>query len=258
MILDTLDSNVAADGVNRFVTGALRTRAPELQLRYMALTRRFRASARVMTVVLLASLVGACATRTAPTLTPVATVSANIVWRVEEGDIIKTRVYRQPDLASEPIVNSSGTAFFPGLGRVQVAGLTLDSLEVLLNTRYAALVREPAVQVTMNRELVLYGQVRLPGVYAVDPGATMVGLLARAGGPSNPGNDQGITLETSAGRRLALPREARLGGIDIKRTDAIKIEELNFFLKNSGSLQAASVLFATISTLLGLILIVSR
>ncbi|MDQ8164665.1 MAG: polysaccharide biosynthesis/export family protein [Gemmatimonadota bacterium] len=224
----------------------------------MALTRRFRASARVMTVALLASLVGACATRSAPTLAPAATVSANIVWRVEEGDIIKTRVYRQPDLASEPIVNSRGTAFFPGLGRVQVAGLTIDSLEALLNARYSALIREPAVQVTMNRELVLYGQVRLPGVYSVDPGTTLVGLLARAGGPNNPGNEQGITLETTGGRRLALPREARLGGIDIKRTDAIKIEELNFFLKNSGSLQAASVLFATISTLLGVILVVSR
>lgn len=224
----------------------------------MSFTRLFRAQARALTVALLASLVGGCATRTVQPAAPVAPVAANIIWRIEEGDIIKTRVYRQPDLAAEPIVSAAGTAFFPGLGRVHVAGLTVDSVEVLLNARYSVLVREPAVQVTMQRELVLYGQVRLPGVYPVDPGTTLVGLLARAGGPTNPGDDQGITLERADGKRLALPREARLGGVDIKRADAIRVEELNFFLRNSSNLQAGNILFATISTLLGLIVFISR
>jgi polysaccharide export outer membrane protein len=180
------------------------------------------------------------------------------VWRVEEGDVIKARVYREPDLSSEPTVAANGTAYFPGIGRIAVGGLTIDSLEALLNAKYETVVRSPAVQVTMQRDITLYGQVRIPGVYPVDPGMTMMGLLAKAGGQSGQGGTPEVTLQTSDGRRLLLPAEARLGNLDIHRRDAVYLAEQSFFLRNSASITATSLVVSTLSTLIGLVLVVSR
>lgn len=207
---------------------------------------------------LLVGTVSACATRSPGTALQVAPVASSIIWRVEEGDVITTRVFRNPELGSQPTVGRDGSAFFPGLGRVPVVGMTLDSLEVLLSTRYGSLVREPAVQVTMQRDITLYGQIRAPGVYAADPGMTLQALLAKAGGHANANGTLTVTLETSDGRRLSLPREVRLGTVELHKSDAVQFIEESFFLRNAASIQATQVLVSTITTLISLILIATR
>ena len=74
----------------------------------------------------------ACATRRPEMMIPEAPRSIIPVWKLETGDQIMTKIYREPDLASQTTVSQSGEAYFPGLGRVTVAGLTMDSLQVEL------------------------------------------------------------------------------------------------------------------------------
>lgn len=211
----------------------------------------------------LAAVVGlvlaGCATRRPEVVPEAAPVAATTVWRVEEGDVLQTKVFRSPDLSADPTVGADGSAFFPALGRVHVAGLALDSLERVLNARYATLLRgEPSVQVTMLREITLYGQIRVPGVYAAGPGTTLLGLLARAGGPIGGVMTPAASLQTSDGRRLTLPGEARLGAIDLHRSDAIYLSERSFFLRNSTTIGAASLIVSTLTALMGVVLLVSR
>lgn len=174
--------------------------------------------------------------------------------------MVKTKVYTSPDLSSEAVVNSNGTAFFPAVGRIPVAGLTVDSLESLLNTRYSTqVVRNAAVQVTMTRDITLHGQVRSPGIYAADPTMTLIGLMARAGGPAAfTTNPPDIFIETSGGRRLTLPREARLGSIDVHRRDAIYFDEQSFAVRNGPAITAASLVVNIISAMLGVVFIATR
>ena len=201
--------------------------------------------------------VTACATRRPETAIPPVPVAAGVVWRVEPYDLLKTRVYRQPELSAEVSVTANGTAFFPGVGKMTVAGLTSDSLESLLNARYATLIREPAVQVTLQRELTVYGQVRSPGVYLVDPGSTLLNLTARGGGQA--GSDAPIiTLETSTGQKFSMPREARLGSIDLHRQDAIYLAEPSMFARNSAALSSTTLIITSLSAAIGLISILTR
>ena len=202
--------------------------------------------------------VAGCATRHPEAMTPLAPVAASVIWRIEEGDLLKVRVYGQTELNSEPIVNEHGTAFFPGLGRVVVAGLSNDSLESTLTAAYGKIIRNPAVQVTMQREITLYGQVRTPGIYAIEPGATLLGIMARAGGQSASGAAPEVMLEKSDGRRFLMPREARIGSIDVHRTDAVYMSAEGFFSKNASALSATSLVVSTLSTIIGLVLIISR
>ena len=67
-----------------------------------------------------------------------------------------------------------------------------------------------------------------------------------------------VRLETADGRRLLLPREARLGTIDLHRSDAINLVEGGFFTRNASAIQASSIVVSTLTALISLILIVSR
>jgi protein involved in polysaccharide export with SLBB domain len=228
----------------------------------MRLTNRIRRESlhlRAAMAVLAGLLATGCATRRPESIVPQAPIARDIVWRVEEGDLLRVRVFGHPDLDAEPIVGANGTALLPGLGRVPVAGLTSDSLEGLLNARYAEkVVRGAAVQVTMQREITLYGAARAPGVYAAPPGMSILSFMARYGGTQAQGEMPDVFLETADGRRLALPKEARLGTIEIHRSDALIVAESSWFVRNQNAITATSLVISMVTTILTLGFAVSR
>lgn len=208
---------------------------------------------------LLAALaLGACAVRRRELVTPPAPVSATPVWRFEGGDVIRTRVYREPDLSGETTVSANGDAFFLGVGRLHVEGLSLDSLQVELNTQYRRMLVDPAVDVTMARDVVISGQVRIPGVYPVDPSLTVLGLLAKAGGPSGLGRIPLLTLIKADGHQFVLPREVRLTSLDIRHGDGIFVLDDSFIGRNAQSLSAYTILLGLILSGLSLLLVVIK
>lgn len=227
----------------------------------MTAYRSVRAAAlcgRAAYLALLTVALAGCATRRPELLTPMAPVSLTPVWRLEVGDQVKTRIYREPDLAGEATVAANGTAYFPGLGRVAVTGMTLDSLQADLASRYSKMVVDAAVDATFQRDVVIYGQVRIPGVYPVDPGMTVLALLAKAGGASGPGRTPLLTLFKADGRQLTLPREARLSQIDITHGDAVFVQDETFLGRNAQNLSAFTILVGATVTLLSLLFIIVR
>ena len=214
---------------------------------------------RFVTCALAATLVvGGCATRRVETQLAPMPVSPSIVWRVAEGDQLRVRLYREPDLSGETTVNQNGSAYFTGLGRVPVEGLSLDSLQVMLTNRYGKLIVDPAVDVVLERSLVVYGQARAPGIYAVDPSTTVLGLLSRAGGAQGSSRAPRITLVKADGRQFALPREARLSTMDISRSDAVYVTEDSFFARNQQTLSNASVFVSVLTSAVSLFFIFSH
>jgi protein involved in polysaccharide export with SLBB domain len=200
----------------------------------------------------------ACATRRVETSIPEAPRSIVPVWRLETGDLITTKIYREPDLATQTAVSQSGEAYFPGLGRVRVAGLTMDSLQMELTNRYDKLVIEAAVDAVMMRDIVIYGQVRTPGVYNVDPSLTVLGLLAKAGGATGVGKSPLLTLVKGDGRQFRLTREVRLSTLDIVHGDAVYVQDESFFGRNSASLGGFTIIATLILSVASLILIFFR
>lgn len=204
------------------------------------------------------SAVAGCATRHAVSLKPMVTVSPTPIWRIQVGDLIRTKVYREPDLSGDAPVTESGSAFFAGLGRVNVVGLSLDSLQDVVQARYAKLILDPAVDVQFTREVVIYGQVRQTGIVTVDQSTTVLGLLAKAGGASGTGRDPILSLVKNDGTVYTLPRDARLSSIDIRRGDAVYVTDSNFFSRNATSFSSLYVMSTLITSTLGLIFNVLR
>jgi len=221
----------------------------------MLVIRSCRAAVSGVLVTLVA---GGCATRRPPVQMTEMPVSRTIVWRVEEGDALRVKIYREPDLSGETAVNVGGTAYLAGIGRINVEGLSLDSLQTDLAARYGRFLVDPAVDVTVQRDIVVYGQVRAPGVYLVDPGMTVLGLLSKAGGASGQGRDPILTLVKADGQQYRLPREARLATMNISRSDAVFVQEASVFARNQQSLGALTLAVTLATSILGLLLILAR
>jgi protein involved in polysaccharide export with SLBB domain len=180
------------------------------------------------------------------------------VWKLEPGDQITTKIYREPDLATQTQVAESGEAYFPGLGRVPVSGMTMDSLRVDLANRYNKLVIDAAVDAAMTREVVLYGQVRTPGIYNVDPGQTVLGLVAKAGGAIGTGRSPRLTLVKGDGRQFKLSREVRLSTLDVVRGDAIYVQDESFIGRNGADLSGATLIATLVLSVTSLLILFLR
>jgi polysaccharide biosynthesis/export protein VpsN len=201
--------------------------------------------------------IAACATRRPESQIPEAPHSIIPVWKLETGDQIMTKIYREPDLSSQTTVSQNGEGYFPGLGRVKVAGMTMDSLQLELTARYDKLVIDAAVDAVMMRDVIVYGQIRAPGVYNVDPSLTVLGLVAKAGGVTGTGKTARLTLVKGDGRQFLLTREVRLSSLEIGHGDAIYVQDESFFGRNAsnfGSFALVATLILSVSSLLILFL----
>jgi polysaccharide export outer membrane protein len=81
---------------------------------------------------------------------------------VAVGDRVRVRVWREPQLSDEFMVDENGSIVFPRLGRTTVAGRSIASLQDTLTARYAEYLRNPEVTVTVLRRVGVLGEVRAP------------------------------------------------------------------------------------------------
>jgi hypothetical protein len=110
----------------------------------------------------------------------------------------------------------------------------------------------------MTRDIVIYGQVRSPGVYNVDPAQTVLGLVAKAGGALGTGKSPRLMLVKGDGRQFTLPREVRLSTLDIVHGDAIWVQDESFLTRNGASLSGFTIIATLILTVGSLFILVSR
>lgn len=201
--------------------------------------------------VLAALSISGCTPRNPRALAPQVEVSRGVTWRVSEGDVITWRVYNDAALSGNGIVSADGTVYAIGLGRVPVAGLSLDSLKMVFAERYDKIIRDAAVDATVQRDLVVYGPTRAMALVLSDPSLTVLALLAKAG--TQGGQSPIVSLVHPNGSRELMPRDARIGSINVTRADGIYVESSEFLARNGQLFIEYTALFGFIGGLTGLI-----
>ena len=126
---------------------------------------------------------------------------ATAEYRLHSGDIIEVAVVGFPDVSKRASVQADGSTSFPVIGRLRVAGLTIEELEERLMTEFAkrllghrlASGREPGSMiqpgdVTVNiaeyGPIFVTGDVLTPNQYPFRPLMTVRHAIAQAGGVS--------------------------------------------------------------------------
>jgi polysaccharide export outer membrane protein len=131
-------------------------------------------------------------------------------YRVGPQDILLVTVWDHPEItlplgqyrtdsASGTVVDDDGTIYFPYVGRVAVAGLTIPEVRATLTLQLANVLQKPQadVKVLVHRSQKVYvgGEVRNPAIYNVtDVPMTLAEAVARAGGFLPTADDSHIVL----------------------------------------------------------------
>lgn len=151
------------------------------------------------------------------------------------GDTIEILVEGDHDLTRITTIKPDGSIDLPLVGEVVAAGRTTSQLAHELLKLYSRYLRAPSITVAVHEFRVdrvsVLGQVTKPGEYPIRPGASILDVLASAGGPTDRAD---LT-------RATIMRE-ETGG----KSDPIEVNLLEAFARNDGpgvKLLAGDVLF---------------
>jgi len=158
--------------------------------------------------------------------------SADVVY---PGDLIRLKIWREPDMSGDVAVDEAGIATLPRLGPLRVASMTGDSLKRMLIQSYTKYLRDPAVDITVLRRITVLGAVHTPNVYHVAPTMTVSDALAMAGGASPEGKLDKIELRRrGGGAPVKLSRGARLADTPIRSGDELYVPQRSWLSRNAG------------------------
>ena len=108
---------------------------------------------------------------------------------LRSGDLLKIRVYRDSELSGQFLIDAQGNVQIPGLGVIRAAGLDPTQVqERLVDALRSRGFRAPEIAVEPLIRVSVLGQVRVPGLYPVDPGVSLIQLITLAGGPTEGAN----------------------------------------------------------------------
>lgn len=172
--------------------------------------------------------------------------------RLQPGDVIRLRIWREPDLSGEFPVDESGTAVFPKLGATKVGSITADSLRTLLVNTYSQYLKDPAIEVTFLRRVTILGAVNHPGIYPVDPTMTVHDAFALAGGTLPNGNPKHFELHRG-GQKIDVDfsQDTPIGNTAIRSGDELYVPERSWFSRNGiyvigGVITATAIVVSTL------------
>lgn len=202
------------------------------------------------------ALLAACG-RSRPAVSPIP-VSMMEPWTTQPGDQIKVNVWREPELSGDLFVQNDGTAIFPALGRIKVGGLTADSLNALLINRFRDRIVNTPVDVMLVRPLPVFGSVRAPGVYPVDPTATAIQLIARAGGTVGAEGLPRVQLLRFDGSRLNLTVEQSLGAFNLRSGDAIFVQDQSWWIRNQRQINTAAAVSTIVASVISITILLRQ
>lgn len=174
------------------------------------------------------------------------------------GDLLRVSVWRRPDLTGDFVVAPDSSITHPLYREVKVAGVPLrvveDRVRLFLG-KYetnAPFVISPLLRVFVG------GEVRAPSVYTVAPGTTIAQVVAIAGGPTDRGNVEAVSLVRHEQRQsLDLTRpDTHSATIEVRSGDQLLIaRRRNFFFD---VLAPSSSVFAAAASVASIIIQLSR
>ena len=122
------------------------------------------------------------------------------MMRARPGDRVVVQVYGEPTLSGNATLDERGRIMLPRIGQIQADALPIAGLRDTIRARMAVFLREPAIEVSVLRRIIMNGEITRPGVYYVDLTATIAEALAQAGGLRETADPSKVYLVRGAAR----------------------------------------------------------
>lgn len=185
--------------------------------------------------------------------------SADLPYRIGEGDRLRVSVFQVPDLSFDSIVvDAAGNLQLPLIGSVHAAGMTpaeiTAEVERLLSQRY---LHDPQVNITVveavSQKVTVDGAVTRPGVYKMSGRTTLLQAVAMAAGPVKEADLRSVAVFRTVDNRrmvavfdLAAIRNGQLEDPAVYGEDVIVVDtsRLNAAMREVVSLLPGLAVFA--------------
>lgn len=201
-------------------------------------------------IVVLSSIC-ACASRSGPTGTSGARVQP-VADVLRPGDLVRLRIWREPDLSGDFMVDETGTVTFPKIGGYEVGSESAASLKEKLVRAYQTYLVNPSIDVVILHRVNILGAVRNPGLYPVDATMTIADALAAAGGTTPEGDADKVEVVRDGRRiQLRLSQRTRLTESAIQSGDQLYVPERSWLSRNTGIITA--LITASVSLTIALV-----
>ena len=180
-----------------------------------------------------------------PTSPPTTTSQAS--EKLRPGDVVRLRIWREPDLSGDYPVDESGAVVFPKLGEYQVLNDTPSTLQERLLADYKQYLRNPSIEVIVLRRVRVIGAVYKPGLQLLDPTVTIADAVAAAGGATPIGDPNHVQIMRD-GRMIAvnIREDTRIAESPILSGDQIVVPERSWISRNARSVAAFAGVAATV------------
>lgn len=158
------------------------------------------------------------------------------------GDAIRLSSIREDQLSGTFPVDEQGVVSLPLLGSVSVKQLPAAELKPRLQKEYGKRLGEyQQVSITLLRRVRVFGAVKNPGIYQVDPTMNLADAVALAGGTTRDGSMDRVRVVRD-GKSLRPDDIGSASGIDALRSgDEIVVPERPWLVRNAGAVVGASI-----------------
>lgn len=189
---------------------------------------------------------------------------------MEPGDVVRVRQWGVSptsgsssgvpvaDFSGDLLVNDRGEVLVPAVGHLPVQGQRADSVERRLVRAYAGRIDSTRIEVTVLRPVAVLGGVRNPGVQLTDPSATVLSLVARAGGPTRPGGDVRVFLLRVAQPTVEVSTADRVSDLGVHASDELYVQDPPFVVRNEIAIRSVFEALQLLSTALTIYYLVRR
>lgn len=147
-------------------------------------------------------------------------------YRLGPGDVLSISLWGSVSQQFSVTVGTDGTFELPMIGRVVAEGKTVVELAAELKELFAVYIKEPNVIVNLTRareiRVQILGNVRTPGLFSFTAETTLSQALARAGGVTERGDSEAISVQRTSGEVLTVnlkPLLTGVGGEDLDLQD---------------------------------------
>jgi polysaccharide export outer membrane protein len=127
-------------------------------------------------------------------------------YRLSPSDLLDFRIFQEPDFDAVIRVSGDGSAIFPMIGRVHVAGMTITQATEALRQRYmAGYLANPQVNLTVRnyakKLFTILGQVQKPGTYPIEGNEdiSLLQAIGMAGGYTRIANPGKVVVKRNEG-----------------------------------------------------------